>query len=615
MISTGGEEGLLGLAFHPNYASTGYFYVYYSAANPRRSVVERYSVSADNSNQANTNSGEIIIEIEQPFSNHNGGTIAFGPDGYLYIGLGDGGDSGDPNGNGQNRNTLLASMLRIDPNTLPYLIPTDNPYVGEGDSVREEIWAYGLRNPYRFSFDRTTGGLWLADVGQGEMEEIDIIRKGANYGWNIFEGTLPYSGDDSSNLEMPIYEYDHTVGQSITGGNVYRGSIVSLQGAYIYADFISTGKVFALFTDRNNNYELIFNEEIPTGNFNISGFGEDEAGELYIVSYYGTLYRFAPTSTKEETTAIPKLLSETGIFRDPISNLEVNPGIIEYTVNTALWSDNAKKRRWLSIPGLTDTIDFTSSGSWVFPTGTIMVKHFEMQLAEANQNSLHKLETRILLKQQNGWKGFTYKWRDDESDADLLDGLHTEDLTIVDYTGTARSQSYSYPSPANCMACHTQLGGPILGVRTKQLNTTFNDTNQLTQLSDMGYFSQTLESPENYGEFYALDHIASTTSQQSRSYLDVHCANCHRPGGTAPVKLDLRFETLDSEMNAIGLAPQAGDLGAPNAELISVSSKEESVLWLRLNSTDNHRMPPVGSNVIDADAIAIIGQWIDELTQ
>ena len=245
----GGEEGLLGLAFDPEYESNGYFYVYYSAANPRRSVVSRFSVSLDNPNAADLHSELVIIEIGQPFINRNAGQIAFGPDGYLYIALGDGGGSGgDPFGNGQNRGTLLSSLLRIDVSSASdgksYSVPPDNPFVGVA-GARDEIWAYGLRNPWRFSFDEATGTLWLADVGQNRWEEIDIIEKGLNYGWKFMEGRHCFSpsvGCDQADLELPIWEYEHFSSGclSITGGYVYRGrEMPSLFGAYVYGDYCS----------------------------------------------------------------------------------------------------------------------------------------------------------------------------------------------------------------------------------------------------------------------------------------------------------------------------------------------------------------------------------------
>jgi len=287
----GGEQGLLGLAFHPNYESNGYFYVNYVADNPRRTVIARYSVSPDNPNQALENSELVLLEVNQPFSNHNGGQLAFGPDGYLYIGLGDGGSAGDPLGNGQSLSTLLGKILRIDVDSPSqernYGIPPDNPYAGNSLGYREEIYAYGLRNPWRFSFDVPNGRLWVGDVGQNQREEIDIIEKGKNYGWNIMEGSLPYSGGDQTGLELPVWEYGRDEGIAIVGGYVYYGSTLpELYSKYIYGDF-GSGKIWALQYD---GVSSPINTLLVDTDLRISSFGVNGQNELYICSLAGQIY-------------------------------------------------------------------------------------------------------------------------------------------------------------------------------------------------------------------------------------------------------------------------------------------------------------------------------------
>ena len=288
------EEGLLGLAFDPNYRNNGYFYVYYSAASPRRSVVSRFAVSQADPNLADAGSELIIMEVAQPFGNHNGGQLAFGPDGYLYIGFGDGGSGGDPLGNGQNLATLLGSIIRIDVSggvgDKNYVVPSDNPFVGSV-GARAEIWAYGLRNPWRFSFDVGTGLLWLGDVGQNDWEEVDIIKKGSNYGWNTMEGAhcfSPSTGCDANGLELPLVEYGHNAGCSITGGYVHRGSITtSLQGVYVYGDFCS-GKIWGLRYSAGVITEHIL---LADSGLAIASFGQDQAANLYILSRNDGIYQ------------------------------------------------------------------------------------------------------------------------------------------------------------------------------------------------------------------------------------------------------------------------------------------------------------------------------------
>lgn len=301
----GGEQGLLGLAFHPNFEQNGYFYVDYTADNPRRTVISRFTADPSNPNTVDPESELIILEVDQPYGNHNGGQISFGPDGYLYIAFGDGGSGGDPQGNGQNLSTILGSIIRIDvDNTgseMNYGIPEDNPFAGNTEGYREEIYAYGLRNPWRFSFDPETELLWAADVGQNEYEEINIIEKGNNYGWNIMEGLHcfePSTGCDTSGLTMPVWEYDHGDGQSVTGGFVYRGSSAQeISGDYIYADFVS-GRIWAFAFFGNPANRLLFNTDLQ-----ISTFGVDQNQELYFASFSdGKIYKFQgePTAVDNE---------------------------------------------------------------------------------------------------------------------------------------------------------------------------------------------------------------------------------------------------------------------------------------------------------------------------
>jgi glucose/arabinose dehydrogenase len=289
--SRGNEQGLLGLAFHPAYSQNGLFYVNYTDLNGD-SVIARFSVSGDNVNRADAGSEQQLLFIRQPYPNHNGGSVVFGPDGYLYLGLGDGGSAGDPQGNGQSLNTLLGKILRIDVDSgTPYSIPADNPFQGSGAA---EIWAYGLRNPWRFSFDRLSGDVYIADVGQDAWEEVDFLPAGsppgANFGWNYREGMHPYKGTPPGGTMLidPVAEYDHGQGCSVTGGYVYRGEeLPEWKGIYLYGDYCS-GKIWGLARDASGAWQnrLLF----ETG-FNISSFGEDAAGELYLTDLNGGIYR------------------------------------------------------------------------------------------------------------------------------------------------------------------------------------------------------------------------------------------------------------------------------------------------------------------------------------
>jgi glucose/arabinose dehydrogenase len=288
--SRGSEQGLLGLAFHPQYATNGFFYVNYTDRNGN-TVIARFSVSPD-PNRADSGSELKILGVDQPYANHNGGGVVFGLDGYLYLGLGDGGSQGDPHGNGQSLSTLLGKILRIDvDHDAPYSIPVDNPYAGNSE-VHQEIWASGLRNPWRFAFDPVTGDLYIGDVGQDSWEEIDVVppgQSGMNFGWNYYEGNHPYAGNSSSTaFVFPVTEYSHALGCSETGGVVYRGSsLPAWNGIYLYGDFC-TGTIWGLL-NRGGAWQ---SETLFESGFGISTFGADETGEVYVANYRdGTIYR------------------------------------------------------------------------------------------------------------------------------------------------------------------------------------------------------------------------------------------------------------------------------------------------------------------------------------
>ncbi len=607
-----GERGLLGLAFAPDYARSGEFYVYYSTAGVHHSIVARYRVLATDPDKADPKSEQIILKLRQPYANHNGGMIAFGPDGMLYIGLGDGGSGGDPQDNGQNLKAFLGKILRIDPKgTATYRIPPDNPFAGNTKGYLPEIYSYGMRNPWRFSFDRLTGELWCADVGQNAIEEIDLIVKGGNYGWRLFEGTRKYGGSRfkaPSPPIPPIFEYDHTVGRSIIGGYVYRGAKVqNLRGAYVYGDYVA-GTIWALVYDRKLN-KVVSNTKIgaiPS----IGSFGEDRDGELYAVSLRGQIYRFADSTSPG--AKIPPKLSQTGLFAS-LAPLKPAPGLLEYEVSAPLWSDSAEKRRFLALPANTK-IAFARRGPWTFPVGTILVKHFEIRTSAA---ATAKLETRVLVHEKQGWAGYTYVWNQAQTDADLSLSPKTVRLAVFDpRSGSRRTQNWTFPGMSQCLQCHNAAAGFVLGVRTAQLNRDHDfggvTDNQIRAWNHVGMFAGEVPHPMWLDRLAPLAATQVPLDRRVRSYLDANCAQCHRPGGPAPGSMDMRFETPLLAMNLFGVPPHE-DLGVPGARRIAPGAKEKSVLWLRIGLTGKDRMPPLGTNVVDEVARRLIGAWIDGL--
>jgi uncharacterized repeat protein (TIGR03806 family) len=611
------EQGLLGLAFDPDFPTNRFIYVDYTRASDGATVIARFTWDAGTDSASLASRKEILV-IPQPFTNHNGGMVAFGPDGYLYIAMGDGGSGGDPNNNAQDiTNNLLGKILRIDVHTAnPYDIPVDNPFVGTA-GASPEIWALGLRNPFRFSFDRQTGQLWAGDVGQNAIEEIDIITRGANYGWSHFEGTSVYNGaialGGNGVHTPPIYQYDHSLGFAIIGGYVYRGSkFASLFGRYIYTDY-GSGTIWSLDANGQNN-TVLTTAASPTS------FGEDNAGELYVVSQNGRVYQLNETGGGGGQ---PVLLSQTGLFTNlpglaPLTPLTPASGLIEYDLNIPFWSDGALKRRWVAIPA-NATVTFSATGNWTFPIGTVIVKHFEMEMTEGDPNSRRRLETRLLLRDANGdWLGFTYKWNAGQTDADLLVSGQSENLTVTTTTGPV-TWPYSYPSRTDCLECHTIAANRALGLVTRGLNRDFDygavTDNQLRTLNHINYFSTNIGAATQYDAYPALTDTNATVASRARAYLAVNCAQCHRPGGPTPVNLNFLFDTADASMNAIDIAPTQGTLGLANARIIAPGVKESSVLWERIRRPDPnpYRMPPLGTHRIDQTGVDLIGQWIDAM--
>jgi glucose/arabinose dehydrogenase len=301
LVSRGSERGLLGMAFHPDYAQNGYFFINYTELEGD-TVIARYQVSPD-PDVADPNSAAQVLTIPQPYTNHNGGDVVFGPDGYLYIGMGDGGSGGDPQNHAQNKLDLLGKMLRINVDQLPYTVPASNPFVGN-NAYLPEIWAVGLRNPWRYSFDRATGNLYIADVGQGAWEEVNFQAAnvgGQNYGWNIYEGKHNYKPGSIPGAVPPVVEYSHDLGCSVTGGYVYRGAILpDLQGIYLYGDFC-TGRLWTAFRDESDVWQATLFMDTA---YQISSFGEDAAGELYLLDYSGKLVKLeqSPIPNRNYTT-------------------------------------------------------------------------------------------------------------------------------------------------------------------------------------------------------------------------------------------------------------------------------------------------------------------------
>jgi uncharacterized repeat protein (TIGR03806 family) len=599
-----GEMGLLGIAFHPDFASNGYVYLYYSAAGtnpgwPLEGRVSRFR-SFDGGLTLDPNSEVQLIRVDRDTQWHWGGQMLFGTDGYLYMSFGDGGR----HLNAQNKDTLKGKMLRIDVDGgTPYAIPADNPFAAGGG--RGEIYAYGFRNPWRFNFDPENQDIWLGDVGLNEYEEIDKVVKGGNYGWSYLEGPA-CSGLTACNPPAdvidPVYAYPHdpnSAFNAVIGGYVYRGSaLANLQGVYIYGDNY-TGEVYALRFDQSGNPapQLL----IESGEFLLS-FAEGADRELYLLAQNG-VYRVVNSGAGPNgNTDFPQLLSETGCFSPTNPSLAL-PGLIPYTVNAPLWSDGAAKERWMALPDGT-TIDADSNGDFEFPIGTVLAKSFRIggQL----------VETRLLMRHDDGdWGGYSYEWNDQQTDAALLPA---DKLKLVN------GQSWYFPGRSQCMQCHTDVAKRALGPEIAQLNgemvypSSGIAANQLATLEHIGMFSAPLpDVPGNLPALVAVNDFTHSAQERARSYLYSNCAFCHQPGGPGQGPQDFRYWLPDSQIGAIGELPTQGDLGVADAQLIYPGRPDKSILSLRVHALDSSRMPPLATSMVDTEATDAIDEWIRSL--
>jgi uncharacterized repeat protein (TIGR03806 family) len=613
------EGGLLSMAFHPDYPNTPEIFLSYTIDHTgpaMRSVISRFILDNVTSPGAGTVE-QVIMQLDQPTDVHQGGDIAFGPDGFLYIAFGDGGPGDDPNDRSQDTTWLLGSMVRIDvlgpgvsyPGN-PYDIPADNPFAGNarcgpGANVNNcpEIYAWGFRNPWRWSFDPDTGDLWLGDVGQRLWEEVDLIELGGNYGWRCREGAHDFNTTGcGTGFIDPVAEFAHSLGRSITGGFVYRGvAIPELTGKYIFADY-STGQIWALQSDSADGYMkdlLIITNTGPTS------FGVDQFGELYFTDLNnGRLRKIVPLPGSSSVDTIPTLLSDTGCT-DPGDVTRPYPGLIPYDINAAFWSDGAVKDRYIGLPNGTTITRSADDDDWGFPQGTVIVKNFHL-----NGNLV---ETRHLMRHPDGvWAGYTYEWNSLQTEATRVKGGKTVSVA---------GQDWIFPAEVQCLQCHTNAADFALGLETAQLNRDFTypstqrTANQLDTLDHVLTFTTPLPGPAS-GQPVLTDpaDVSVILGDRARAYLHTNCSQCHRPGGSTPVDMDLRYTTSLPNMNTCDVVPWNGDLGIANARLIAPGDASRSVVVNRASRRDSHGMPPLGSNLIDTVAVGLLSNWIDSLT-
>ena len=587
------ETGLLGLAFHPGFAANGRFFVHYSGKS-FRTVLSEFRVPRDDRDRADPEE-RVLLEVPQPNDSHNGGHIEFGPDGYLYMGLGDGGPEGEPrHDHGQDLTTLLGAILRIDVDAGDegYGIPADNPFAGNDRGWREEIWAYGLRNPWRFSFDPHTGLIWVGDVGEKDREEIDLAERGGNYGWARMEGTLCRDPDGcGDSLIPPVFEYGRGEGLAVIGGFVYRGSRwPQLAGLYLFGDFGSR-KVWALRRDG----EAWVSELLAVADNYVHAFGRDAEDEFYVLAR-NAVYRLEPAAGRELP---PPRLSETGVFSSMTSR-EPAAGVWPYEVNAPLWSDGAGKKRYLALPE-DGRIRYRSDGAWEFPDGTVLVKSFYVGERIA--------ETRLLIKRTGypGWDGYSYRWNDDRNEAFLLEVAGTVEYPVSSPEG-GRTHSHYFPSRGQCGDCHTPASGYVLGLRTGQMNR----DGLIENWEREGLFAGELPAAGTWAKWPEPEDESLPLVPRARAYLAANCANCHRPEHGSRALFDLRFDTPLKETGILESA-RLGNLGIHEARIVERGEPQRSLLYVRMLETGRWRMPPLATALVDTQGAGLVGRWIERL--
>ncbi|WP_286221190.1 PQQ-dependent sugar dehydrogenase [Marinobacter apostichopi] len=591
-LSDCSECGLLGMAFDPAFATNGYLYLSFTQGSGVTSYVARFESTDNGLSLRDDGAGGLVrtnlLEQPQPFSNHNGGHIAFGPDGLLYVGLGDGGSGNDPGNRAQDLSTRLGKMLRYNADGSP----ASNGVSG----AVPEIYAYGLRNPWRWSFDRDTGALWAGDVGQSAFEEIDIITQGGNYGWRCYEGFERTSSSCSASGPFidPAHAYGRSDGVSVTGGYVYRGNnIPALQGDYLFSDY-GSGTLWALERQSNGSYQR--RTLLETGR-NVASFGQDNQGELYLVTTTG-LFRIDPVTVDTE---LPQQLSDTGCVQAS-APWQPADGLIPYRPIEAFWSDGAEKTRYLALPDNTN-ISIDNQGDFQLPRGSVLVKHFALDQ--------RLIETRLYLHGADGsWTGYSYQWNHAGTDAQLVSG--SQDLDVG-------GQLWHYPSAGECNQCHTSAAGSSLGLETDQLNSRFTypqtgiSANQLDTLSSIGVFEASPTSAQRSRRLNQSSDTSASLEDRARSYLHSNCSHCHRPGGTTQSTMDLRANTPLNATGTCDVAPTNGDLGRSGARLVQPGDADNSLLHLRMVITDSNRMPPISTLLVDNRGAELVADWINQL--
>ncbi|WZO95814.1 PQQ-dependent sugar dehydrogenase [Isosphaeraceae bacterium EP7] len=635
-----GLSNFYGLTFHPKFAQNHYVYVCYveKDADPNGTRLSRFTMTKTDPPQIDPTSEKLIITWLG--GGHNGACLAFGPDGYLYFSAGDAErpTPADSLMTGQDISDLLSSVMRIDVDHedkgKPYRVPPDNPFVDLKDA-RPEVWAYGMRNPWKMSFDRETGQLWVGDVGWELWEMIYRVERGGNYGWSIVEGPQPVHAEGKRGptpISPPAVSLSHSEASSITGGYVYRGkALPGLVGLYVYGDY-QTGTVWGL---KHDGTKTVSNEVIASTPLQLVAFGEDNAGELYALDHQRTqqLYKFVPNPAAGATVKFPRKLSQTGLFSQTKEQVPA-PGVLPYSINAEFWADGAHGSRYLALPGK-EQIEVSDRGGWNFPDGTVLARTVGLELEKGKPASRKNIETQVLHLEEGSWRPYSYVWDSLQEDATLADAAGTNlsfQVVDADAPGGKRTQAYRVSSRVECLICHnpwvekktTIFGRPSaspLAVSTGQWNKSHEFSkgkvdNQLRTFEHIGLFKSPIGAVAGKPGLAKMADPYDKKAKledRARSYLQVNCSHCHQFGAGGSANIVLSNSVMLDQTNAIDVRPIQGTFNLSGAKIIAAGEPDSSVLYYRICKTGGGRMPRMGSNLVDERGVALIHDWIETL--
>jgi uncharacterized repeat protein (TIGR03806 family) len=620
---------LYGLVFHPEFEKNRYVYICYVGKNaePEGSVVARFAVRRTDPPVIDPASERVLLRFWS--GGHNGGCLAFGTDGYLYISTGDGTDPSPPDSKmtGQDCSDLLSSVLRIDVDQVDpskaYRIPPDNPLLGV-PGARPEIWAFGFRNPWKMSVDRATGELWLGDVGWELWEMVHNVKRGGNYGWSVMEGPQPVQFEGRRGptpILPPVKAHPHSEAASITGGYVYHGtSLPELAGAYIYGDY-QTGIIWAL---RYAAGAVSWHRELARTPLHLVAFGEANDNELYLIDHDRThqIYRLVTNRDAGAVNTFPRRLSESGILASTRDHRPA-PGVVPYSVNASLWSDGATAVRLLAVPG-DARIAVDDQGAWRFPDGSVLARTVSVEREPGKPASRVRMETQILHLTAGAWRPYTYVWTDEQSDAILADAAGGIRANGGALAAGRLERGYRVSARAECVLCHnpwvekkttifgTQSASP-LGANAPQLNRRHDyggfTLNQLEAWNQMGLLAWTPD-VARLPSLVDPDDESADLDRRARSYLQTNCAHCHQfnAGGTATIALG--YDVPLEQTRTVGARPIQGTFNIAAAKIIAPGDPSGSVLYYRMSKLGGGRMPRVGSDQVDEGGTRLIRDWI-----